>query len=84
MVEWDEICRDFSEIRSSYNQTERNLLKKPIKAEKIQPEEEVSDDRSKCSESKYIRKFVMPLVHDALVQMIDQAKKEDVFKKWLK
>ena len=81
MVEWDKICRDFSEIRASYNPTENE--RKPFKAEKIQPEEEVSDDRSKCSESKYIRKFVMPLVHDALVQMIDQAKKEDVFKQWL-
>ena len=81
MVEWDEICRDFSEIRASCNPSENE--KKPIKAEKIQPEEEVSDDRQECSESKYIRKFVMPLVREALVQMIYQAEKEDVFKQWL-
>ena len=78
MVEWDQICRDFAEIRASGYSKENS--RKPIKAEIIRPEEEVSDDKEKCSESKYIRRFVMPLVHEALEQMINQAKKEDVFK----
>ena len=46
----------------------------------IKPEEEVSTDREKCSNGKYIRAFVMPLVKTALEQMVQAAKSEEVFK----
>lgn len=80
MTQWEIICKEFDQIRSSCNDVQEESTACAINVTSVEPEEEVTTDVEKCSNSKYIRHYVMPLVREALVQMINEAKREDVFK----
>jgi len=74
---WENICSEFKEYKEQLPEEDPSPK---VSVQKVGPDEELTDDLTKCSSVKYIRTQMIPIIREALTQMIDTAEDNDVFK----